>query len=151
VVADESTGGGLGVALRSKVGPGSRVLFPRAQGAGRALPEALRALGAEVTEVEAYRTVCPEGLAAVLREVFRSAPVDAVTFASPSAVRHVVQAIGGDLMGRLAGGEVTVACIGPTTEAAARTLGLTVAVRAERPTSAELAAALVRHFGPAQE
>jgi uroporphyrinogen-III synthase len=67
--------------------------------------------------------------------------LDAVTFASASSVRHFHQLFPGvDLTGAV------VACIGPSTEAAARELGLPVTAVASVHTAAGLAEALVALF-----
>ena len=71
--------------------------------------------------------------------------VDAVTFASPSAVHSVVAALGARaaLLDRC-----TLAAIGPTTAAALREAGLRVSVVPGTSTAAGLADALARHLGP---
>lgn len=92
---------------------GLRFLLPRADIARAALADGLRARGAAVTEVTAYRTV---GGGAAPPDLSRA---DAVTFTSSSTVRHFVAS------GALAGG-AKVVCIGPVTAATARELGLTV-------------------------
>ncbi len=100
---------------------GVRFLLPRADIAREALAEGLRARGALVTEVAAYRTVGAGGPAPDL------AQADAVTFTSSSTVRHFVAA-----GARLPPRGTKVVCIGPVTAATARELGLAVdAVAAE--------------------
>lgn len=120
---------------------GQRVLLPRADIARPALAARLRAAGAEVDEVVAYRTVRPEGLEARLREALAGANV--VAFTSSSTVRNLVEALGhGEAAQALAG--VAVACIGPVTAQTARELGLEPAVVAEEYTIEGLLEALVR-------
>jgi len=92
---------------------GLRFLLPRADIAREALAAGLRAGGAVVTEVAAYRTV---GVGAVPPDLSLA---DAVTFTSSSTVRHFVAS--GAHAGR-----AKVVCIGPVTAATARELGLTV-------------------------
>ena len=94
---------------------GSRVLFPAASGAAPTVEDEFAALGARVTRVEAYRTVVTPPPAARVRADL-AAGVDAVAFASPSAVEAVDRALGGEMARLLAG--VAVVCIGPTTGAA---------------------------------
>lgn len=73
---------------------GARVLFPAASGAASTVEEEFTALGARVTRVEAYRTlVIPPPAARVRGDL--AAGVDAVTFASPSAVEAVERALAG--------------------------------------------------------
>jgi len=89
-----------------------RVLLPRALDGGTVLADALASYGAEVTVVVAYRTE-PRDPAAI-RACWRSAPVDAAVFASPSAVRALIRAVGAEAVARLD----FVIAIGPTTAAA---------------------------------
>lgn len=124
-------------------GPGERVLFPCAAGARRTVPDGLRAKGWVVDEVVAYRTVPapppPDRVVAVLERAW------AVTFASPSAVDAYLGL-------RTCGGHrlpvpPVVACIGPTTAAAARAAGLAVAVEAPVPSADALVGALAGALG----
>jgi uroporphyrinogen-III synthase/uroporphyrinogen III methyltransferase/synthase len=71
--------------------------------------------------------------------------VDAVVFASPSAVRAVAQALGprAHLLARTA-----VAVIGPTTAEAARQEGWPVAIRPSYPGAAAFAEAIAARLGP---
>lgn len=101
---------------------GARVLFPAASRAGSTVEEEFTALGARVTRVEAYRTVVTPPPADRVRADL-VAGVDAVAFASPSAVEAVGRALGGEMAGLLAG--VAVVCIGPTTAAALARRGVT--------------------------
>lgn len=70
---------------------GKRVLIARAAIARDVIPGALRAAGAQVDVVEAYRNVLPESAPEQLREAFRE-KIDAVTFTSSSSVTHLKQA-----------------------------------------------------------
>jgi len=118
------------------VGEGTRVLLPRALEAREVLPEELRAHGARVDVVPAYRTVPGTGDPGVLARL-RAGDVDAVTFTSSSTVRNFVR-----LIGDLDLGSVIVACIGPVTGETARELGLTVSVEPEEYTVPALVEAL---------
>jgi uroporphyrinogen-III synthase len=125
---------------------GRRVLWPRAAGARDVLATRLRARGAVVDEVVVYQSV-PAPLPLDAAERVRGA--DAVTFASPSAVRCFVDALGGSALGSGALGtsaSVRVACIGPVTEAAARAAGLRVDAVASPYTDAGMVDALTRAF-----
>lgn len=123
---------------------GRRILLPRADIARPALAELLRQSGAEVDEVDAYRTLrpAPEG---DLRELL--ATITVATFTSSSTVRNLAAMAadaGLDLVAALS--SATVACIGPITAATARDLGLAVDVVAGEYTIDGLVAALVHHF-----
>jgi len=99
---------------------GARVLFPAGSLARSVLEEELEALGARVDRVEAYHTreAPPDG--SLVRKDLADG-VDVVTFASPSAVRSLSQALDGNLVEALEG--VGVAAIGRTTGAALEELG----------------------------
>ena len=72
----------------------SKVLILRAEEARDTLVEGLRALGAQVDVVSAYRSEkCTEQLKQVLSS---GVSIDACTFASSSAVKATVDALGGD-------------------------------------------------------
>lgn len=127
---------------------GASVLLPQADLAGDRLGEGLKDAGADVTEVIAYRTVPDNPGRDGEPDVYRmllDRQIDAVTFASASAVRNFVDAIGreqaADLLSR-----VVVASIGPVTAEAAHQLGLTTSVMPQRYTIPDLVAALVGHF-----
>lgn len=109
---------------------GLGVLFPRADVARDVLADGLRARGATVTEVVAYRTV---GAALPAPDL---GGADAVTFTSSSTVREFVAS------GAKAPGAAKVVCIGPVTAATARELGLVVAAVAAEHTEDGLIQAL---------
>jgi uroporphyrinogen-III synthase len=108
---------------------GKKFLLPRADIAREALAIGLRAKGAVVTEVAAYRTVGAGGPPPDL------SGADAVTFTSSSTVRHFLSS--GATVGK-----AKVVCIGPVTAATARELGLTVDAVAETYTEDGLIQAL---------
>lgn len=98
--------------------PGKRVLLPRAEDGRRELGDTLRAEGADVDEVTAYRTVAMSP--AEVATAWRSAAPDAVVVASPSAARALVAGVGAEDLRGLQ----LVAAIGPTTVAALDDLGV---------------------------
>ncbi len=127
------------------VGRGSRVLLPQSAIARPALANALRAAGAEVTQVAAYRTTVGRG-GDDLPGQLRRGNVDAVLFTSASTVGNFVARVnaeGGD-METLRG--AAVACIGPLTAEAARRHSLHVRVVARNRTVAGLVDGLKAHF-----
>jgi uroporphyrinogen III methyltransferase/synthase len=117
-------------------GHSGRVLLPRAAVARDVLPDGLRDMGWEVDIVDAYRTV-----PAVPDESLRAriAGADAVMFASSSAVRNWVSAMGDAV-------PPVVAAIGPITAATAGELGMDVAVEPGESTLGAFVEALCEHF-----
>ena len=120
---------------------GQRALLPRAQEATDALPEGLRARGAEVVEVAAYKTVLDAGNAEALKDALGRRELDAITFTSSSTVRNLVDTVGPDAI-RSSG--ALIYCIGPVTAQTARELGLEPAAVAAEHTLDGLVEALVR-------
>lgn len=114
-------------------------LFPHADIARTELPDGLRAAGWTVDAVEAYRTTPIPPRPAVVEAL--SHGVDAVAFASPSAVRALVDGLSAAARRGLA--RAALVCIGPTTAAAVAAAGLSVAVVAAEPSGEGLAAAVV--------
>jgi uroporphyrinogen-III synthase len=98
--------------LRDLLTPGDRVLVPRAAEGRDELVDGLRAVGALVDSPIAYRTVAVQDAAVRLDQ----GGIDVVTLCSPSAVRAVAPAVHGEV----------VVCLGETTAAMARELGLRV-------------------------
>lgn len=138
-----------GEALAAALGPhvrGRRVLVPRPAEGRPELVEGLLSAGAEVSAVEAYRTLpAPAERIAPLGDWMEAGEVDAVAFASPSAVKAVVAGLGGraSLLGR-----VLLAAIGPTTSEALRSVGLSAGVQPGRYTGLDLAEAIAARLGP---
>lgn len=117
---------------------GQRVLLPRAAQARDVLPEGLRAAGAEVDDVPAYRTV-PAPPSAGL-DWLLAGEIDIVTLTSASTARNLAALVGQpERLGR-----TRIACIGPITAEAARAAGLRVDIIAEEYSIPGLVAALER-------
>jgi uroporphyrinogen III methyltransferase/synthase len=125
---------------------GKRILFAKADIARDLLPEELRAAGAQVTEVVAYRTVTAEGDAhlGIYRQLL-DRQIDAVTFSSASAVRAFVTIYGADQAVDLLN-HTAVATIGPVTADAALRYGITPQITPSTSTIPALVDALVAHF-----
>ncbi len=140
----------LGVALARELGAlgGKRVLLPRSGRAGRDLPDALRAAGAEVTEIVAYHTGGVGAAEPGVIEAIREARVDVVSFFSPSAVENVCAKLGAEVLSRLAA-RAFLAAVGPVTAAALRKAGLPVAIEASDATDESMTAAIVKYFSSA--
>lgn len=145
LVPGEARGEAMAAALAPRV-RGKRVLLPRPAEGRPELLEGLRAAGAHVTAVEAYRTVpAPPEAVRPLASWIRAGEVDAVAFASPSAVKAVVAGLGEDarLLSRVA-----LAAIGPSTGDELRAAGFAVAAQPVRHTGTDLAEAIAARLGP---
>lgn len=124
--------------IAAGLGPleGARVLLPQSEIAEPVLADALRARGAAVDVVDAYRTVARMPTAderAALRDA------DAILLASGSAARALAAAL-------VSTGRTLVVCIGPSTAAVAREAGLDVGLVADEATGDGMIQALVSHF-----
>ncbi len=145
LVPAEARGEALAAALAPAV-RGRRVLVPRAQEGRPELVDGLARAGAIVTAPPAYRTVgaSAEALAPLAASLAEGA-LDAVVFASPSAVRSVVTALGPR---RALLERVVLAAIGPTTAAELRAAGFTTVLQPARAAAEALADALAEQLGP---
>jgi uroporphyrinogen-III synthase len=124
----------------------ARVLLPRGNLAGEALPVALRSRGAFVDEVVVYQTVAGGGVPTIVSQI-RDSAVDAVLFASASAVQFVADALAassGDSPGQPIARPLA-ACLGPITADAARAAGFSNVVVADETTQNDLIE-LVAHW-----
>lgn len=70
---------------------GKKILLARAEVARDVIPDALRAAGAQVDDVDAYRNVMPEAAPKLLRAALEKG-IDAATFTSSSSVTHLADA-----------------------------------------------------------
>jgi uroporphyrinogen-III synthase len=134
----------LVAALSAQVA-GQRILLARAAVARDVIPHALRAAGAEVDVVDAYRNAMPETAPAELGGALARG-IDAAAFTSSSSATHLraaAQAAG--LAWPFAG--VDAISIGPITSATLRESGWEPAIEAERSDVSGLIAAVVQLFG----
>jgi uroporphyrinogen III methyltransferase/synthase len=147
LIPDDHSAEGVVAALKSTASlKDKRILFPKADLARDTLPEELRAAGAHVTEVVAYRTVTAESDAhlGIYRQLL-DRRIDAVTFSSASAVRAFVSIHGADQAVDLLNHTI-VATIGPVTADAAMRYGITPQITPSTATVPALVDALVTHF-----
>jgi uroporphyrinogen-III synthase len=119
---------GLVEALQDVI-EGKRVLLARAAVARDVIPDALRASGAFVDVVDAYRNVVPEGTGERLRCALAEG-LDAATFTSSSSVTHLADAA------KVAGvafpfNRVRAVSIGPITSQTLREMGWEPAAEAD--------------------
>ena len=124
---------------------GKRILLARVKKARDVLPKGLKAMGAQIDVVEAYRTLKPRGGSKRLKEILAQGKVDVITFTSSSTVNHFIELLGrGDIREKLKG--VTIASIGPVTSRTAREQGLDVDIQPEAYTIPALTEAIVDYF-----
>ena len=145
-VAQEFLGAALARELSASIG-GQKILLPRSDHARHDLPDALKAAGAEVTEVVAYHIggvgVIDPGVTRAIQE----AQVDVISFFSPSAIENMRGELGEELFSRL-GTKAAMAAVGPVTAAALRSAGLSVAIEAPLATADSMATAIANYFLP---
>lgn len=121
-----------------------RILLPRANIARPKLAEGLRAAGAIVDEVAAYRTeLGSQEKASRIKEAIENREIDVITFTSSSTVRNFIEIVG--TLPSLPE-SITIACIGPITAQTARDNGFPVHVAANEYTIDGLVNALIDYF-----
>ncbi len=130
-----------GVELARSLGEltGKKVLLPRAKEGRPEIVDVLRSLGATVSDIALYETVPVEPSTEAMAEI--TAGVNVLTFTSPSTAINFY-----DMVDRSAVAYAVVACIGPTTANAVRTLGVQVDVVPSSYTVNDMVDALVDYF-----
>ncbi|HJQ11523.1 MAG TPA: uroporphyrinogen-III C-methyltransferase [Gemmatimonadaceae bacterium] len=116
----------------------SRILYVTGEGSRDVLPRGLRELNANVTVIEAYRSISDGEGADKLAKALEADRIDLVTFTSGSAVRGFVDAVGSDLAQK-----VPAASMGEQTSSALRDAGIEVKAEAEESTLDGLVAAVL--------
>ena len=140
---------GATLAAELPVQPGQPVLLARAEVADPALTDTLRARGATVTEVVAYRTVeGPTSSIARLAEALDDGPVDALVITSGSIARGLL-ALAADDEIRAGLRETPVVAIGAPSAAAARDAGFRTVEVAPSPDPESVAAFVAAALGAA--
>jgi uroporphyrinogen III methyltransferase/synthase len=117
-----------------------RILIPSAAVTRDVVPRELRRRGAAVDVVEAYRNVIPAAAPALAKAIFHEPFPSWVTFASSSAVEHLLTLRGVEILQ-----QIRVASIGPVTSETVRKHGLSVAAEAREQTTAGLVEAIVKY------
>ncbi|HEX8905582.1 MAG TPA: uroporphyrinogen-III C-methyltransferase [Longimicrobiaceae bacterium] len=140
LVPDEFVAEAAVEALAAEGVEGTRILLPRAEIARSVLPDGLRARGAEVVEVTAYRTVQDGAGADEVRRRLDAGEIDLVTFTASSTVRNFAELVGAGV------GAAKVASIGPITSQTVRELGMAVDVEAKEYTIPGLVDAIRGYF-----
>lgn len=118
-----------------------KILLPRSDLAQDDLPNLLSAMGAEVDEITAYRTVIEESFQDELIEAIEQDSIDWLTLTSPSTVHNFLKMIDADTLG---GKKLRIASIGPTTSDVIKRLGLKVDVQAHEYTIPSLIDAIIK-------
>ncbi len=129
--------------LQATPAAGRRFLLPRSDVGRTVIADGLRAAGAEVDSLEAYRNVRPAVDVAALRHDLEAGTLAALTFTSPSTVEHFVELLDDDA--RRAISDCIVAAVGTTTAAALRERGIEPDVVPKRPDVRALVDALATH------
>jgi len=145
LVPDEGNAAALVAAFAARWQPadaGVKILYPASSRALPSIAQGLTQLGAQVTQVEAYRTDAAALDVADCRAWIARDGVGAVTFASPSAVTELARALGDEQFERLLTSAAAVA-IGRTTARELSARGHT-AVVAESATLQSLALTTLR-------
>jgi uroporphyrinogen III methyltransferase/synthase len=145
LVPDEQSQQGLAKAFADIDVSGAKILFPASSIGRTHLFEVLTQRGAEVLHVTAYQNCAPKRGAADLPTALLENKVDMVVFASPSSVQHLQPVIGSDLAAQLKA-RARIACIGPTTAAAALARGLEVDVQPAQSSIAALVDAICAYY-----
>ncbi|MGC7870944.1 uroporphyrinogen-III C-methyltransferase [Desulfosporosinus sp. SYSU MS00001] len=126
--------------LRHRVKAGDKVLLARAEEARNILPDSLKAMGVEVWDVPAYKTILGNANRADLQRMLQNKEIDRVTFTSSSTVKNFIKLLDGkiELLQN-----VVLYSIGPITSATAREMGLTIHREASEYTIQGLVEALL--------
>jgi hydroxymethylbilane synthase len=128
------------------IAPRDRVLLIRGDLADDELAVGLRARGAKVDDVVAYRTrEAPRSSRRLLRRAAAGGALAAVVFTSGSSVRGLI-ALGRDESIDVL--SIPSVCIGPETAAEARSAGFRILAISPAPDSAVLAATVARTLAP---
>ena len=135
------------LAAELPVAANERVLWPRADLARAEPVFALRGREVHVDDAVAYHTVADAGLDLIATQL-REGEIDAITFSSSSAVRHLLDSFRRAGVTDLLRGprRAAIVCIGPVTARAAREAGLEVDAEAATQDDAGLVQALIDCF-----
>lgn len=142
-----------GTALANELGErlrGMTVLLPRSDRAGQDLVDVLDELGASPVEVVAYKTVAPSTSDAASPAAVLPDSPDAILFFSPSAVNQLAASLGAAAFEALSQRAALVA-IGPVTQKALQSAGISRIVLARETSVEGVLAALSDFFAPSAQ
>jgi uroporphyrinogen III methyltransferase/synthase len=121
---------------------GKKILFPRVESGGReVLVKELTAKGAQVIEVAAYQSCCPNSIPPAAELALQNHTIDIITFASSKTVQFFCELTAGKL--KLLD-KIAIASIGPQTSKTCQALFGRVDIEAEEYTLDGLTQALVK-------
>ena len=132
---------GIVAALENKLKQGDKVLIARAAVARDVLPNQLRAIGAIVDVVDAYRTEIGEADSGSLTRELAAGAIDIITFTSSSTVTNLLNILG--KQGQELISQAKTACIGPITAVTCQEHGIAVDCIADEYTIQGLVDAIV--------
>ncbi|MYA60613.1 MAG: uroporphyrinogen-III C-methyltransferase [Chloroflexi bacterium] len=139
---DAFTAEGLVGAFRANSDKPKNAVVFRSDIGRETIPKGLRQLGADVTEVAAYRTVAEEQSAANAHSAFQEG-IDVVTFTSSSTVKNLRHLLEGDVTPINNG---VVVCMGPVTASTAESFGIEVDIIPEEQSIPGIIAAIRSYF-----
>ncbi|RNC29721.1 MAG: Uroporphyrinogen-III C-methyltransferase [Candidatus Dichloromethanomonas elyunquensis] len=117
--------------LNGKILPGERILLARAEEAREILPELLKKMGADVSDIPVYKTVPGMADKGELLKMLQNRAFHAITFTSSSTVRNFIKMIDGNIS--LLDG-IQLYTIGPITTETVSEFGLSVFRQADNYT-----------------
>jgi len=144
-IPDEYQAEGVIETMKQAGVAGQRVLIPRAEVAREILPHQLRAMGATVDVVTAYRAIPPSVEFEQLKQQLQERAIHFMTFASSSTVRNFCQLFESQEELKQLATHTTIACIGPITAKTVEECGLSVGLIAKENTIPALAEAIVEY------
>jgi uroporphyrinogen III methyltransferase / synthase len=144
-VAAAARSGSEFVAEFALLARGATILLPVSDQAGVRIAEALRATGADVTSVVAYRTCMPKSLNSDALARIRENGVDLIFFASPSAFRNFAGTLTADALSWFVDNSAFGA-IGPTTAQAIREVGVPVGFESPQPDTNSIMKTMTEYF-----
>ncbi|WP_338750451.1 uroporphyrinogen-III synthase [Bacillus sp. FJAT-52991] len=124
-----------------------KVLIPKGNLARTTIAEALRKKGVQTDEWIVYETFFPVEEKSRLVDLLQKNQMDVITFTSPSAVRHFMDAVKEADISLSA----VIACIGPVTEAAVKKFALPVSICPEEYTIEALITEMAQYFRKEEE
>ncbi|MFO7886531.1 MAG: uroporphyrinogen-III C-methyltransferase [Desulfobacteraceae bacterium] len=121
-----------------------KILLPRAREARSVLPVELKKMGADISDIAAYKTVQASDNQDILLKALENKEIDMVTFTSSSTVKNFIHLLPQKNLKDLIS-NVTFASIGPITTETAEQLGIPIHIFADTYTIPGLVSAIQDH------